>query len=569
MALSPEEQTARLSAERAVLTALLQAAVAGDFAALQRVADAYVQKHGDLTAAAVLTQFKDAQRRTALHFACASARPEAVATAGNATCTASETAGEDEEDIVEKILQWLPPNAVAKIIRCKDAEGLTPLMLAAQCFDPSTAERRIRALLRAGGMAASVPADTSGGGGSSSSRSGSSNSTTPLGLARSKAGATPLHYAAANGASAATVAALLQAGKVALRTFSLQGGTPLHWACSVPPPTNHTETMAALIAHGADVNARSETIPPPLVLAMAAGNDAHGAFLLQSGADVTASIHFVLQPGNVTMYHMAADMNLPGTLAQLIERCNDPSTPWQEQTNDQGYTSLDLAAKEGHTRCVTLLLTAAAATGNGATEDDAAEYIAKWRLDPAKAAEPALPTVPFEPHKPPSDSNDEDPIEATAKREAASILLQHSAATDGITDDAKMLALKHKAAGNAHYANHEWSAAATAYSAAVAADPTDAAFYSNRSACYLSLDQCDAALSDAVVARCLQPLWPKAAYRVAVARAALNRYEDAAVAAWEGLQLNPDSAELQRLLRACVAKGRGALHGASTAASSK
>jgi cytochrome c-type biogenesis protein CcmH/NrfG len=43
---------------------------------------------------------------------------------------------------------------------------------------------------------------------------------------------------------------------------------------------------------------------------------------------------------------------------------------------------------------------------------------------------------------------------------------------------------------------------------------------------------------------------------VATARLAQQRYEDAAVAAWEGLQLEPENAELKELLQRCVQKGR-------------
>ena len=109
-----------------------------------------------------------------------------------------------------------------------------------------------------------------------------------------------------------------------------------------------------------------------------------------------------------------------------------------------------------------------------------------------------------------------------------------------------------------------------------------ATLYSNRSACYLMMSQqpkisnadnqstltsetpeehhaatlLQQALYDAVVARHLRPDWPKAAYRVAVARCEAKRYEDAAVAAWEGLQHDPENAELKSLLQKCVKKGR-------------
>ena len=48
----------------------------------------------------------------------------------------------------------------------------------------------------------------------------------------------------------------------------------------------------------------------------------------------------------------------------------------------------------------------------------------------------------------------------------------------------------------------------------------------------------------------------KAFYRVAVARMALERYEDAAVAAFEGCKLDDSNVELKNLLKEAVARGR-------------
>lgn len=43
---------------------------------------------------------------------------------------------------------------------------------------------------------------------------------------------------------------------------------------------------------------------------------------------------------------------------------------------------------------------------------------------------------------------------------------------------------------------------------------------------------------------------------MAVARLELGHYEDAAVAAWEGLQQDQENEELQCLLQKCVKKGK-------------
>ena len=64
------------------------------------------------------------------------------------------------------------------------------------------------------------------------------------------------------------------------------------------------------------------------------------------------------------------------------------------------------------------------------------------------------------------------------------------------------------------------------------------------------------ALKDSVIARQLRPTWPEACFRMAVARLELGRYEDAALAAWEGLQQDQENEELQRLLQKCVKRGK-------------
>ncbi|CAN0463564.1 unnamed protein product [Ectocarpus sp. 8 AP-2014] len=77
----------------------------------------------------------------------------------------------------------------------------------------------------------------------------------------------------------------------------------------------------------------------------------------------------------------------------------------------------------------------------------------------------------------------------------------------------------------------------------------------------MSMKDYEKALVDAEVCRRLKPDWPKACYRMAVARLALGRFEDAALAAWEGVQLDNDNAQLKSLLQTCVEKGRATLHG--------
>jgi ankyrin repeat protein len=498
MSLTAEEKSAKMSTERAFLTKFLESALMGDASTLQTCVTDYLRQHIDVSPLEVLTQFKDGQKRTALHFAC-----QSMSTPG-------------EIDIVQAILkdEWLP-NAEARqiILQQKDQDGLTPIMLAAQHPDPQMAQKRVLLILdKADGV--------------------------KLGLARSHTGATALHYAAGAGGTPETIRALYEAGHAALTTFSRQGGTPLHWAAAAG--RDFSATMDQLISCGADVNAQDDSIPFPLVLAVAAGNDKHSKRLLQS-PDISIDTKL---PGNVTLFHMAADLNLVGTLALLLEKQQDKEILFQK--NHDGLTALDLAAQEGHVGCVLLLLPET--DGKTPTEDDAKAFTEDYKQTNGKKETTAPPETQ---EKPKDESPTTDATEDEAQRKAALV-----AASDDVSEADVQKAVDCKAQGNAHFVKKEWKQAHVFYSQAIEANPKEAAFYSNRSACNMMMQQPKAALQDAVMARTLKPNWSKACYRMAVARLELDRYEDAALAAWEGLQQDQENEELKSLLQKCVKKGR-------------
>jgi len=72
----------------------------------------------------------------------------------------------------------------------------------------------------------------------------------------------------------------------------------------------------------------------------------------------------------------------------------------------------------------------------------------------------------------------------------------------------------------------------------------------------MALKQYDEALYDSVVCRVLKPDWTKGCFRLTVAWLALGRYEDAALSAWEGMQLDNDNEELKNLLQKSVKLGK-------------
>ena len=596
MSLSAEQKNSHMNHERTVLTKLIQAASGGNYTGVQTVVQQYIQQHTDLSIVDVISQFRDGNKRTALHFACQST------TTANTTTVANDIVTQ----LIASLLATQQSKKIQKLIRMKDSEGLTPVMIAAQCRHHPLCEQRMHQLFQAD--IATLPVHERG-----TSLFGTICST--LGLARSKDGATALHYACGNPyASMTTIRETIHTGKVAVRTFSNSGGTPFHWAVTAnhlnkvgTTPTHfsitgnqsnfysidndeknsvYVGTIETLLQYGADINATNETIPPPLTVAMATANDILAHYILsQHGKekidvfdienevvkqhDLKPSIDFILQPGNVTTLHMAADINLPNSLVLLLDsirllyKSDQDVEMILERRNDDGYTALDLAAKEKHTDCVVILLNARNKSTT-CTINDAKLFISNWKpINIATKSEAPAPASEVAPSSDDvtSDTNN-DPMEMKARADASRILADRSATeckesdTEAILEQAK----GHKEKGNAHFIGKQMDLAVDEYTKAIELQPHIATYYSNRSACYMSTQQYDLALYDGILAQCLDPEWSKAYYRVAVARLALQRYEDAAVAAWEGLQKQPENEELQSLLRKCVKKGRTDYH---------
>jgi tetratricopeptide (TPR) repeat protein len=571
--LTPEQKNAEMTAERSVLAQLFAASL-DDFDGLDSTVFEYHRRHPEIAPSEVLAQFKDANHRTALHFAC-------------------------RGTVLEKILNapWLDGPTKASLLRAKDRDGMTPLMLAAQVSDRHLAERNVLLLL-----------DKAGDG-------------SKLGLARSHAGATALHYSSGAAGTGRCIRALVSNAPVALRSPSKQGGMPLHWACAVPPGpriTDACDTIEALLDCGADVNATaqdpasSSNVPPPLFVCLAAGQEKHANLILDlvSSSSATSSLLPTLEyelPGTINIFHMAADLNMVGFLGNLLEYCaslessnssNNSTTSNSyndnngslsllgrllSRKNGQGLTPLEVAATEGHIGCAYLLLP----PGPDRTEERAAALVREFggknhptmavtgpssgatSLDggssdiddnPAGTGPPSSPSnKPGLPPKPDAGTSggdaEPDPVEQQAREEATRLLLSEQQSPD---NDATMRkqAEQFRAEGNALFAKKEYERACERYGEAIACDPREASYYSNRSACHLLLCRPEPALRDAAFAHALRPDWPKAAYRLSAARFALKRYEDAAVAAWEGLALDPENDELRSLLRKCVKKGR-------------
>ena len=63
-------------------------------------------------------------------------------------------------------------------------------------------------------------------------------------------------------------------------------------------------------------------------------------------------------------------------------------------------------------------------------------------------------------------------------------------------------------------------------------------------------------IDDIEVCRRLAPTWPKGCYRLGTARMACGLFEDAAVAAFEGIKLDNNNEDLKALTKEAVRRGK-------------
>jgi ankyrin repeat protein len=521
--------------DRPLLARLLQSALLGDISTLESTVDEYVTEHENISPSQVLLQSKDGKKRTVLHFACQSQHKDT--------------------DIVEFIVnhpKWFPNNeqsekneTLEKVLKQKDSNGLTPLMLAAQHRNKILAERRTLILL---------------------------SKSAGLGRARSTSGATALHYAAAATARPGTIRALHQSTKVAINTFSNNGGTPLHFFCATLAATTEEtqekhffDTLETLLECGADVNAhkistmttaatRTFEVPPPILVAIAAKNDGCCQRLLQYD---NVDIDIITTQNNNNLLHSMVESDMKDSLRTLIEKIKlkDSKTldPLLSVKNTNGLIPLDIAANKGYVKCVQLLLDATKSDDSSTAicESDAHTYIDEYKKQQEQQQQQQSESKEDIQNDSSVITNHKDNTEKAAVEIAAAIM-----SSSDVSPMNLQRAIELKARGNKYFMKKKWKEANDLYTNAISFNPKEATFYSNRSACLLNLERYPEALNDAVVATTFHPEWSKAWYRLSMARLSLNRYEDAAMAAWKGLQLDPQNKELKSLLQKSVQMGR-------------
>ena len=111
-----------------------------------------------------------------------------------------------------------------------------------------------------------------------------------------------------------------------------------------------------------------------------------------------------------------------------------------------------------------------------------------------------------------------------------------------------MSANEYKDKANALLKNKEYTKALEMYNKAVELAPEDKVHYSNRSACYINLNDCKKALEDAEKCIDLDSKWGRGYQRKGQAQLKMDLYEESIVSFKEGLKHDPENTTLKECL---------------------
>lgn len=363
--------------------------------------------------------------------------------------------------------------------------------------------------------------------------------------ARNNDGASAIHFAAGDGSVERMV--LLQSAGARLDVSS-QSGSPLHWAAG----KGRSEAIKFLIekiqsSHAGRVqelvNQPNESGLPAVLLAAVAACDLGVSYLVEAGADVGTIVS-----GNLTTLHICAEHGLV-TAVESILRTENGQKCCAIPTHE-GNTSLQLAAMAAHREAVRALIPHSDVSYLGASADKTVP-VGDALVD-AVLAEGAQRMARWEE----SHREQQDKAKAEAENTEFTRIATEAGSAADVSPEQIAAAERHKEEGNGHYKAGRYAEAVEAYTAALRLNKFEKVYWSNRSAAYLGLKELQKALKDAEICRQLDPHWPRGCHRLASARLALGMFEDAAVAAFEGVKLDEHNKELKALLQKAVKMGQ-------------
>ncbi|XP_077247380.1 ankyrin repeat family protein isoform X2 [Tasmannia lanceolata] len=331
-------------------------------------------------------------------------------------------------------------------------------------------------------------------------------------------GETPLLHAARQG-HIITAKYLIDRGANPAASSEL-GATSLHHAAGI----GNIELLNFLISKGVDVDSQSDA-GTPLIWAAGHGQQDAVKALLEHHANVSCWVPAMLgdlNSGGVTPLHIAAENGSIEIINCLLKAGADPNA-----SDEDGLKPVQVAAARGNRGAVEILFPLTSV-----------QDLPDWSVDGIIK------------HMQSEASKLQEEADVPKKRDL------HKAETIEVTLEAKKKSLEAKSRGEEAFKRKDYIMAVDAYTQAIDLDPNDATLLSNRSLCWIRLGQADQALADAKACRALRPDWPKACYREGAALRLLQKFEEAANAFYEGVQLDPENKELVNAFREAVEAGR-------------
>ncbi|KAJ3351681.1 hypothetical protein GGF32_004110 [Allomyces javanicus] len=144
--------------------------------------------------------------------------------------------------------------------------------------------------------------------------------------------------------------------------------------------------------------------------------------------------------------------------------------------------------------------------------------------------------------------------DAKARAVPAAAAAAASAAPRNVSDEDKKRAEELKAQGNKLVAERKFPEAVVKYTDAIALNPNNAVYFSNRAAAYSQAGQHDKAIDDAKQAAVVDPTFSKAYSRLGHAYYATGRFQEAHDAYAKGLELDPSNKTMQQAMLQAKAK---------------
>lgn len=293
-------------------------------------------------------------------------------------------------------------------------------------------------------------------------------------------------------------------------------GTPLIWAAG----HGKEDAVKFLLEHNANPNCATDDGITPLLSAVAAGSLLCVELLIQAGAATNISA------GGATALNIASDNEDRKIIECLLKGGADANIP-----DEDGMKPIQVAALRNNKAVVEILLPLTSPI----------EGISDWTVDGL---------IEYTKREEKRKEGDSKETEILSK-----LSLQKPEIVK-VTPEAKARSLEAKLRGQDAFKRKDFASAVDAYTQAIDLDPNEAIFLSNRSLCWLRMGQHERALTDAQACRALKPDWAKACYREGASLYALQRFEEAANAFYEGVKLDPDNKEMVDSFREAVEAGR-------------